>query len=240
MVFLGDLHGNFEYVKYIIKTKQISDQTIIQVGDFGAGFINEARQIEVFELLNKFLKLRNIIMYVIRGNHDDPHYFKGNHQYSNLKLMSDYSVLELEDRKILMIGGAISIDRKSRLANDTINSKYGSDQKSYWFDELVVKDDEKLAQLTGCDLLVTHTAPDWCFPLNKIGFGSLVESFAQDDPELLNDLKSERKLMSDIFNTIQKQNSIKDHFYGHFHRSDITMNGYCNHYLLGINELREI
>jgi len=237
MILLGDLHGNFEHVKWMIKNKNITDNVIIQVGDFGAGFISEARQVEVFQLLNKFLKLRNITMYAIRGNHDDPAYFQGNHQYSNLKLMPDYSVLELEDHKIVMIGGAVSIDRKPRLANDTINAKYGSSQKSYWFDELVVKDDDKLAQISGCDVLVTHTAPEWCIPVNKIGFGSLVESFANDDPDLLNDLKVERKLMSDIFNTIQKQNFIKNHFYGHFHRSNLGENLGCLHHLLGINEL---
>ena len=118
ILLLGDIHGNFEYVKYLIKNHQISDCTIIQVGDFGVGFTHESNQIEVLMHLNKFLKLKNITMYALRGNHDDPKYFLGNHMYSNLKLVEDYFTLEIDGHKILLIGGAISIDRNQRISAD--------------------------------------------------------------------------------------------------------------------------
>ena len=240
ILFLGDIHGNFEYTKGNIKRTRISDCAIFQVGDFGIGFSKPESEKEKLLLMNKFMKEKNIIMYVLRGNHDDPSYFNGEHIYSNLKLMPDYSVVEYDGYKILMIGGAISIDRKQRLRDDTIAARYGSSRRSYWFDEKLVLDEEKIEQIpSDVSILLTHTAPDWCQPLNKIGFGSLVESFAENDPNLLVELKDERELMSKIFNLVNKKCFIKNHYYGHFHRSDLTINGGCTHQLLGINEIVE-
>ena len=100
-------------------------------------------------------------------------------------------------------------------------------------------DEEKLSQISNIDILITHTAPDWCTPLNKIGFGGLVDSFSENDPTLKDELKEERELMSKIFNLIQKQSFVKNHYYGHFHRSDITLNNGCQHQLVDINEFVE-
>lgn len=239
ILFLGDIHGNFEYIKGQIKRLKISDCTIIQVGDFGIGFSKPETEKEKMLLLNKFMRERNITFYAIRGNHDDPTYFTGEHQYSNLKLMPDYSVIEADDKRICLIGGAISIDRKYRLQQDTINARYGSSRRSYWFDEVLVYDEEKIKGIKDVDILCTHTAPEWCLPLNKIGFGSLVESFADSDPTLLEELKAERHLMGKIFRELQKQSFIKHHYYGHFHKSETTLEGMCLHRLCNINEFVE-
>jgi len=239
ILFLGDIHGNFEYIKGLIKRTKISDCAIFQLGDFGVGFGKPAYEKDNLLLINKFMKERNIIMYAMRGNHDDPAYFNGDHIYDNLKLMPDYSVVEYDDYKLLLIGGAISIDRKMRLKDDTAAARYGSSRRSYWFDEKVVLDEEKLSQISNIDILITHTAPDWCTPQNKIGFGGLVDSFSENDPTLKDELKEERELMSKIFNLIQKQSFVKNHYYGHFHRSDITLNNGCQHQLVDINEFVE-
>lgn len=239
LLFLGDIHGNFEYIKGQIKRLNISDCTLIQLGDFGVGFSKPGPEKDNLLLLNKFFGLRNIKTYVLRGNHDDPAYFNGDHMYENLKLMPDYSVIEADGMKIGLIGGAISIDRKYRLRQDTINARYGSSRKSYWFDEVLKYDEEKIGQMKDLDILCTHTAPEWCLPMNKIGFGSLVESFADDDPTLLEELKEERALMSRIFREIQKQSFVKNHYYGHFHRSEYTSEGMCLHRLCNINEFVE-
>ena len=240
IIFLGDIHQNFEYVKFLLKNHNLTDCTIIQVGDFGAGVTKPTNELDIHESLNSFLKDRNIIMYAIRGNHDDPSYFKGNHIYSNLKLLEDYTILDIEDERILFIGGAISIDRKARLAEDTVEAKYGSSRRSYWFDEVVIENKEAIDNARGITTLVTHTAPEWCIPVNKTSFGNLVDHFSYDDDKLKDDLREERKLMSKIFDDLQKNNDITNHFYGHFHRSDLTINGNCKHRVLGINELYEL
>ena len=120
------------------------------------------------------------------------------------------------------------------------NARYGNTNKSYWYDEKVVFDEEKLNQITGINVVVTHTAPEWCVPDNRNGVGYLVERFAENDEPLKGELKEERELMSKMFNILQRNNNITDHFYGHYHRTSYSKNGWCNHYLLDTNEFREL
>lgn len=243
IVYLGDIHGNFEFIKGEIKRRNIGNNEelayIIQVGDFGIGF-NPKSDLQTLELLNKFLKLRNIMMLVIHGNHDDPEFFKGQHIYSNLMLLEDYTTMEIDGMKYLFVGGAISVDRRYRRNQDQLSASYGTHRSSYWVDEEFVYDEEKINNITGVDIVITHTAPEWCYPDNRLGYGALVEEFANYDKDLYADLDRERENVTKLFRHLQKNgnNTISEHYYGHFHSSQITMNGYCNHYLLGVNEFR--
>ena len=115
ILVLGDIHGNFNYLKNQIIQKRISDCTIIQVGDFGIGFTHRDNDIATLESLNDFLIGHSITMLSIRGNHDDPSFFDGSVNYSNLKLIKDYTSLEIEGNGYLFIGGAISVDRTERI-----------------------------------------------------------------------------------------------------------------------------
>lgn len=234
--FLGDIHGNFNYIAGEIERKKITDCTIIQVGDFGIGFTTPENDRRILEAFNNFLDQKNIVMYAIRGNHDNPKLFNGDHQFDNLKLIPDYTVLELEYHKILCIGGAVSVDRVPRLNEMQKAARYGSKKEQYWFDEGFVFEEDKIKDLTGIDILVTHTAPEWCVPDNRNGFGPFVEGFAYYDNKLLEDLKIERDEVTKMFKLLAQNNNIKHHFYGHFHRHDVTINGYTTHMLLDINE----
>jgi len=240
ILMFGDIHGNFNYVKNLLKQKSVTDCTIIQVGDFGIGFTSEVNDTNLLLDLNKFLSEKNIMMYAIRGNHDNPKFFDGTYKWSNLELIQDYTVLELEENKILCIGGAISIDRKPRLSQDMSQARYGSSRRSYWYDEKVVFNEEFLTNIRDINILVTHTAPDFCVPSNKLGYGSLVEEFAQYDPTLKDELKEERDLMTKMWDILNENNKIQKHFYGHFHRSHVDKVVDCEHRLLGINELYEL
>lgn len=240
ILILGDIHGNFNYLKTLLNSKKVSDCYIIQVGDFGVGFTSEANEKYILEGLNDFLSTRNIIMYAIRGNHDDPNYFDGRFKYTNLELIPDYTILELEGNRILCIGGAVSVDRTIRIKEDMINARYGSSKRSYWYDETIVFNEEAIRNANNINILVTHTAPDFCEPDNKFGYGNLVEEFAREDIKLKDDLKTERDLMTIIFDMISDNNKIDSHFYGHFHRSHEQKIVNCKHRLLDINELYEI
>jgi predicted phosphodiesterase len=240
ILLLGDIHGNFNYIKELIIDKKISDCDIIQVGDFGIGFTSEYNDKLMLENFNETLQKQNITMYAFRGNHDNPQCFKGDWKWSNLHLIPDYTVLELEGNKILCIGGALSIDRKPRIAENMSNARYGSEKRKYWYDEEVVFNEDILNNIKGVNILLTHTAPNFCVPLNKIGFGDLVDHFAQNDPNLYKELTDERNLMTKIFNTLSENNQIDYHFYGHFHRSYVEKIGNCTHRILGINEFYEL
>ena len=241
VILLGDIHGQFKKIKNIIEQKQIGNSEeityIIQVGDFGIGF-DDRNDIDSIISLNEFFKSRNIILLAIRGNHDDPKYFNGDHIYTNLKLLKDYTVMEIEGNKYLFVGGAVSIDRNLRLSSMQEYASYGEVKKLYWFDEPFYLDKEKISNIENIDVVITHTAPEWCYPDNRQGFGDFVESFSYQDSNLLSDLKNERDLVTEMFRLLKDKSLVKLHYYGHFHSSEITLNGMTFHCLLNIDEFR--
>ena len=126
IALLGDIHGMYGRLRWMVKPSNdrcITDAYIIQVGDFGVGFYRENYYKFEFQLLNKELEKSNCHLYVIRGNHDDPSWFKETHNpfgYKNITLLQDYSELNLLGKSILLVGGAISIeDRKSTRLNSS-------------------------------------------------------------------------------------------------------------------------
>ena len=134
MIFIGDIHGNFNYIKYVIRHRHIEDETLIQVGDFGIGFEKKHVDLDLLYDLNDFLKKHNCILYVIRGNHDDPAYFTGLFMFSHLKLVPDYTIVNIEDKNVLFVGGAHSVDRARRIEFNDV-----------WFpDEMFNLDEDKL------------------------------------------------------------------------------------------------
>jgi hypothetical protein len=218
IVFLGDHHGEWSYVFDIIDSKKIQDCYLISVGDSGIGFTNKKNQERLNEGLNEEFKIRNIIFKAVRGNHDDPAYFRGSDRValSNFELIEDYSVFEHNGKSIQFIGGAISIDRTGR-----------KEGVSYWEGESVVFEKEKLRKV---DILVTHTAPSWCFPQQ---FNEMVYGWAREDAYLLKDLTDERAVMDEIFKVCKPTL----HLYGHFHTSVTERINGCVHKLLDINEV---
>jgi hypothetical protein len=219
IVFLGDNHGAWSALFYEIERRDIRDCFLISVGDCGIGFESKEYTLNLFEILNRDFKERNIYFKAIRGNHDNPSYFKvGNVHLPHFELLEDYTIIKYRNKTIQFIGGAISIDRTGR--------REGS---SYWKEEGVVFNKELCEEV---DILVTHTAPSYCFPQT---LNEMVYSWADQDMSLISELAKERAIMDDIFNICKPTL----HFYGHFHESwSEDING-CKHKLLGIDELWE-
>lgn len=237
---LGDIHGDFNWLKNHIIDHKMSNCSIIQVGDFGIGFGHRISDEKILIGLNDFFKTRSINFYAIRGNHDNPFFFKGNHKYSNLQLLEDYSILNINDRKILLVGGAISIDRIPRIRQG-INSTV----EYYWIDEKFTLDEPKLESIKGINTLISHTAPDWCWPDNKNGFGSFVDGWIRIDPSLFVDLNEERKDVTKMFDILTgpslfPNNNIDTIYYGHFHKSKVSTKNETTAYLLNIGEFMEL
>jgi UDP-2,3-diacylglucosamine pyrophosphatase LpxH len=218
ILFLGDHHGQWDFVFDIIETKKIENCYIICVGDGGEGFISKEKQLRQFDILNNRFKKNNIEYKSIRGNHSDPFYFQELNKISlsNFELIEDYSVYQHDSRLIQFIGGAISIDRTGR-----------KEGVSYWKDEKLVFDKDKCQKV---DILVTHTAPSWCFPQQ---FNEMVYGWAREDAYLLEDLTDERAVMNEIFKLCKPSL----HLYGHFHTSVTERINGCMHKLLDINEI---
>ncbi len=197
---LGDT-GSINIANNYIKDLSITDSRIIQVGDFGIGFRNKSLELDLLTTLNDTLKRSNNQLLVIRGNHDNPSYFNGEWVLSNIQLLKDYTVID----DILLIGGAISIDRCSRVPNI-----------SYWSDEALVYNDmvESLKDITK---VITHTCPSF---VNKYTSKQLMidmTSNMTDANSLFNDCLAERAIMDKIYEQLIVNNNISKWYYGHFH-----------------------
>jgi UDP-2,3-diacylglucosamine pyrophosphatase LpxH len=221
LLFLGDHHGEWRFLFDIIREKNIENCNIISVGDLGIGFkYKKESEYSQSEKLSNMFKEKNINFYGIAGNHDNRFFFEGKNRivYENFELFEDYTVAEYNGKTIQFIGGAISIDRTGR-----------REGISYWEDEKVVFDKDKCQKV---DILVTHTAPSWCFPQQ---FNEMVYGWAREDAYLLEDLTDERAVMDEIFKICKPSL----HLYGHFHTSVTERINGCIHKLLDINEIWE-
>jgi predicted phosphodiesterase len=221
LFFMGDIHGNYAVLKHRVKSRKITDATIIHVGDFGVGFSKYERDVERLVDLNEFLESKNVIVYVCRGNHDNPIFFNGQHIYSNLKLVEDYTVLNINDKNILMVGGALSIDRVPRRKANTDSIYATMEERYYWSTEVFVLDEEKLKNTKDIDIVVTHTCPDFSYPVNLNGdFPRVVTQFASGDPSLIKDLMEERELLTKFWKLVCENSKPTHYYYGHFHSSN--------------------
>jgi predicted phosphodiesterase len=216
---LGDIHGNWNVIASLCRS--IRNSVIISVGDYGIGFCqNKAKEARIHNNINDILFATNNNLVVVRGNHDDPSYFKKETalQLSHIEFVEDYTVKEYNGFKILLVGGAISVDRHKR-----------KEGVSYWKDEALIYDQNKV---TSCDILITHTAPPWIGPFDKLGLIDSIEKY----PELWDLCVQERR---DVGKLIE-QCGAKKHYCGHFHTwSQIEHNG-CLSRILDIDEVVNI
>lgn len=217
LCFIGDVHGDYFFIEDFCKHHR--DYVICQVGDLGLGFGTVESEQAYLNSINKACKANNNAFCVIRGNHDNPARFAlFRKKFTNIYFPEDYEVCEWSTKKIQFIGGAISIDRTAR-----------TNGKSYWKDEVVVFNKSKCQKV---DILVTHTAPSYCFPQQV---NEMVYKWAEVDSSLIKDLTAERAVMDEIFKLCKPSY----HVYGHFHATRTEEIAGCKHNLLDINEIRE-
>lgn len=230
LYMLGDLHSHFDNLINWFTDKKVVNSCIVCVGDFtrGQGFAADIVKEEIkLKNLNDFLYDRNSKLFTIRGNHDNPEYFRGNNDFSNLVFMPDYTILSVNGKRIFCLGGAISINRKELIpAID-------------WFpDEVMRFDESELPYITDIDIMVTHMAPQGFFPLS---FNQMVENYALNDATLKTELNIERHNLRMFFDKIKAQNpNLKQYFYGHYHHSYRMYMGTTEFRLLNITELEKV
>jgi DNA repair exonuclease SbcCD nuclease subunit len=214
------------------------------VGDFGVGFSRFEKEKRMLEMYHTQLVNNNVHVWAIRGNHDYKPYFDNDpFGFTNIHLVADYTVLNLADKKILCIGGAVSVDREFRYTKKQKQGIYENNIgiESWWPDEIFVLDIDKLKELRDINIMVTHTCPDYCPPDNTFGLGYFVEGIIKEtgDNQLRTDLNFERNQVTQAFNIVKMNNDIEFAYYGHFHKSDnINILG-TKHRLLKVNELWE-
>ena len=244
ILYLGDLHGNFSLIHQYVKNYDIKDAHIIQVGDFGVGFSTLDKEKRSLSMFHDLFVKNNVIVWAIRGNHDFKPYFDNDpFGFSNIRLIPDYTVLELEGNKILCVGGAVSVDREWRYTNAQRRGDFEIQPgQSWWSDEIFVLEKEKIVDLKGINIVVTHTCPSYCPPDNTFSFGPFVEGIIRDtgDVGLKTDLNVERQAMTELFHLLKiNGNNVENHYYGHFHKSEVQNYDGVVHRMLGVGELWE-
>jgi UDP-2,3-diacylglucosamine pyrophosphatase LpxH len=209
VIVIGDVHREWDALARQLRFYGITQQELIQVGDFGVGFGPRADEQAELLALDAVLADTGNTLWVIRGNHDDPAYFTGavGVPCARIRFLPDYSLLRVEGRKILFVGGATSSDRVLRTSG-----------RDYWLDEEFCLDEQRVAGLNLEDLwaVVTHTAPDFAPPL-RLNTAPL--SFVPGDPDLFTDLRRERSAVARLHTLLSARARPAYWFYGHFHAS---------------------
>lgn len=217
---LGDIHGDLKIIYTWLNKFAKKGDVLIQLGDFGAGFIN----LDEFEDLSNSINDKGVKVYVVRGNHDDPEWFNVE---SNIKkpinFVSDYTTININGLKYQLIGGAISIDRC-----------YRREGRDYWKNEQFYLDTKKVHK--DVDVLITHTAPNEARPYYGMGDHPDIKHYQSKDEALKRDLEEESKNIQKLFEIVQPTLWA----FGHFHKYSKKIINNTEFLCLGINELEMI
>lgn len=230
--FIGDIHGEFSSLGWLMKYTNFKDTAYFICGDCGFGFNKKEHYSQIFNKLSRTASKLNCEFIFIRGNHDSREYFdKRLINRKCFKTIPDYSVVQTPNHNILCIGGAISVDRSYRLlANEKNANKYAkfhhcslneaikNCQKVYWDCEECVYNEEALNELKlndiNVDIVCTHTGPSFIKPFGKDN----INFWLSEDKNLEEDTNNERKTIDNIYNKLKTDgHQLNYWFYGHFH-----------------------
>jgi Icc-related predicted phosphoesterase len=214
LLFCGDIHGYENVIPNYIRDHHLDTCAVFQVGDFGVGFEEKHKDDKWLKYINKRMDHTDSDLFVIRGNHDDPSYFDGNTVLSNVRLMKDYDVININGWNVLGVGGATSVDRVDRTSWMWYKAnKEKKGLKDWWKGEVINYNEEILNELRDIDIVITHSAPSFCNPLTK----SNLKRWIERDGELDTDIAVERHLLTRMYDILIENNNISEWYYGHFH-----------------------
>lgn len=207
LIFCGDLHGKWGELIWKLTSKlDIHNASVIIAGDIGMGFDNSF--LYDYQKYEKRLIKNNICIYCVRGNHDNPDFFNGDKrvEYSRdrVKFLQDYVPIEICGKRILPIGGAISIDKEWRLEDMKKHPK----KISWWENEDIIRIDLKKIP-TDIDIIVSHESP--------LSFEPIFLNDSNLDKSLLESILSSRRYLDSILFEIGDKPT--RWYYGHHHET---------------------
>lgn len=217
-----------------MKAKEISfysDAIIISAGNNKIGFNNDSYYEKVFGKMNEILAKNNTTLLFIRGNNDDPSFFREEKiNFSNVKTIPDYSIIKTKYGNVLCVGGGLSVDRVWRKKQQDRLSSISSNKKKtlYWKDEMPIFDGDKMNELSESGIkisgVVSHVAPTFAFP----DIADSLDDWCSKDADLAHDIENERLVMDKIYDALRSmRNRPSFWFYGHYkvdnaeHRANI-------------------
>ena len=220
IILMGDSHSAATVTTFI-RDKISEGETVVHVGDVGVGFGLESYALDNAKtwigMLNDICVKKNIVLYLVRGNHDNPLCWTWPNRSNVIFVQTGDVGYFPNGKKTLFIGGGISVDRTIRRQG-----------YNYWFDEIT----EKLEHVTKTDFVFTHDAPEeFNHPTRTLpnGWGWYVDR----DVMLMEDSRKQRANVTKICH----ESGAKFIISGHFHNSFKETLGEVKYQCLNINEL---
>ena len=171
MSLVSDLHRNYyNRFKYYDWQKD-PDHALIVLGDLGFNYLLDERD---KDWKRGFCNKYDFQLYAVRGNHEErPQNITGMQlvydenvngevywepEYPNIHYFKDFGEYEINGYKVLILGGAYSVDKYYRIAMHPNSSWTG------WFAEEQLNDTERAAAAELCkgksyDFVLSHTCP---------------------------------------------------------------------------------
>lgn len=167
MIYItGDKHGDFNDIfNFCTKYKTTREDILIVLGDAGINYFASERD---YILKNSLLQYA-ITFFCVHGNHEErPENIKSyktkefhnglvsyEEDYPNILFAKDGEIYDFNDKKVLVIGGAYSIDKHTRLELGYI--WYESEQPN---DEIKRRVVDVLGEHNNkVDIILSHTCP---------------------------------------------------------------------------------
>lgn len=210
MIYItGDKHTDFRNVSFLCHINETTlDDILIVLGDAGINYFANEKD----NLLKDSLKNYPITFFCIHGNHEErpenikTYKTKQFHQgivyyeekYPNLLFAKDGEIYDFNHQKVLVIGGAYSVDKYYRRMHGY--PWYESEQPDETTKENILKLVDKVQEV---DIVLTHTCPYKYLP---------TEMFIQGMDQSLVDNSTE-----EFLDIIEEKLIYKTWYCGHFH-----------------------
>ena len=199
----GDIHGNlFEIIDFIDRCNLGKNDNIIILGDCGIAWRKDKKD------LAQNIKLWNecgngVKLYFIDGNHENFNILNSLPIENNMGKIADNiyhlrrgQVYEFENKKILVCGGADSIDKYRRIENFT-----------WWKEEAISQETIDDIPAGHYDYVLTHCCPRSVFEKNKIYLSTL---------QFLDENKINHN-SEDMLEQLKNKITFDHWFFGHYH-----------------------
>lgn len=199
----GDIHGNlFEIIDFINRFNLGKNDNIIILGDCGIAWRKDKKD------LTQNIKLWNecgngVKLYFIDGNHENFNILNSFPIENNMGKIADNiyhlrrgQVYEFENKKILVCGGADSIDKYRRIENFT-----------WWKEEAISQETIDDIPAGHYDYVLTHCCPRSVFEKNRIYLSTL---------QFLDENKINHN-SEDMLEQLKNKITFDHWFFGHYH-----------------------
>lgn len=199
----GDIHGNlFEIIDFINRFNLGKNDNIIILGDCGIAWRKDKKD------LAQNIKLWNecgngVKLYFIDGNHENFNILNSLPIENNMGKIADNiyhlrrgQVYEFENKKILVCGGADSIDKYRRVENFT-----------WWKEETISQETIDDIPAGHYDYVLTHCCPRSIFEKNRIYLSTL---------QFLDENKINHS-SEDMLEQLKNKITFDHWFFGHYH-----------------------